>query len=252
MDSWEKTGLRIINKMHYPPKKKYQLDQYYVDPQSRIKEGIEALLHYEISQRHVDSIITTWNYQFALTEIISRYDIAILRDKIDKSIKHLEQVDIIQQELRITLDILSPIIQHQNSFDADAYKRNLIVLKALKNALKQSNGAQCNEATFAKSAYFELFFIADTFGLQPPSIQYRRNDLLSFVEIITKPLAPTRHTLSDYYQKYNRAKQNSSKVPILINTGKKYVLDFERWSIVLELFQTQFCPLMIKHDVDIA
>ena len=82
MDSWEKTGLRIINKMHYPPKKKYQLDEYYIKHYGQIKVEIEILLHYEISDRHLDSIITAWNYQYALIETLSRYDLSKFKDQI--------------------------------------------------------------------------------------------------------------------------------------------------------------------------
>ncbi|HAT1802325.1 TPA: hypothetical protein I8Z04_000981 [Legionella pneumophila] len=252
MYSWEQTALRIINKINNPPKNKFCLDRYFIDNINEIKKEISNLLGYEISDRHLHSIFAAWNYQFFLTEILSRYDIKILRDNVNKLIKHLEQAEIIHKELAISLDILSPIIQNKIDCDISVYKKNLTTLKKIKNSIKKSNGAQCNQVTFTKAAYFELFFIAETLGLIPPFVEYKSNDLLTFVEIITKPSAPTRRTLSDYYQKYIRAKEKVPKILNLINMGRKWNLDFEKWAVLLTLFQSIFCPKLMKHDADIS
>ena len=251
MDSWEKTGLRIINKMHYPPKKKYQLDEYYIKHYGQIKVEIEILLHYEISDRHLDSIITAWNYQYALIETLSRYDLSKLKDQIKQVAHHLEQAEKIHSELQISLDILSPITKQAAPFHLfNINRKELLCLNVIKNYLSRSNGAQCSDFMFTKMAYFELFFIAESLGLTSPTANYHSSDLLSFVEIITKPSLPTRHTLSDYYQKYIASKQTNNetaqKIDVLIMKCRQYARDSEIWLFLLTVFQDHICPQLLS------
>lgn len=251
MDSWEKTALRIINQIHHPPKKKYQLDLYYVQYYDQIKVEIEILLCYEISTRQLDVIIAAWNYQYVLIEAISRYDLPKLKEQIKQLIHHLEQAEKIHKELQISLDIISPITKQPTPFHLfNINAKELLCLNTIRSMLDRSNGGPCSDFIFTKMAYFELFFIAESLGLAPPTLNYQSSDLLSFVEIITKPSLPTRHTLSDYYQKYIASKQSNDKLAhktdVLVMKCQEYAQDSEIWISLLSVFQDHICPKLLS------
>lgn len=229
------------------PIDKVKFDPYYIEQNETIRNRIDRLLEFKISDEQLKRAFQAWRYRDVLIERCNQYDFALLRNEIDEFIEQIEANLAKQKNITRIVNFLSPIIGYgdiQNVISAD--EDQLIILKQIREELFRSRGNKGHESYLTKRAYFELFFIAELLELKPPTQNYESNDLITFAEIITKPTNITRANISAHYQDYEKVKKATPVINSLVQEGKKVHSDNKKWCYFLELFQNHiYCHLSV-------
>ncbi|HRD69213.1 MAG TPA: hypothetical protein PK657_03630 [Legionella sp.] len=229
------------------PTYNFKIDPYYTEQYENIREEINQMLEYELSDEQLKSALHAWHYRDALLERCKRHDFALLRNDIDDLIEGIEENLAKQEYIVRSMNFLSPVLGYGDigniiSIDTD----QLAALKHRREKLFRSRGNKGDENYLTKRAFFELFFIAELLGLKPPTQNYKCNDLITFAEIITKPKNIKRTSISAHYQDYEKVKKVTPVITSLIAEGKKVRSDNKQWLNFLELFQNHiYCHLSV-------
>lgn len=219
---------------------KITITRYSIEERKSIRTKIEKLIGFSLTDNQFNSILEIWLFRNLLIALCNKSDFKSLRLRVDKFIDRLEFSEREQPLILEEVNILYPIfnqaeiepIQTVNTFELNR-------LKEVRKVLSRKKGMRGNEAYITKCAFFELFFIGEALGLKSPTESgYVKNDLITFAEIVAKPINPKREHISDHHQKYANFKEQHPVIIKCIEAAKSVIDDEALWLMLQEGFQT--------------
>lgn len=154
-----------------------EITEYHGQNLALIHEKLAKLI-INITLDQVILILTTWHFYQVLIKISCDAELKPLRKDV---LKITELMKLVSEN--IFSNNLHLFLQKTDL----SFLRSIADWERLKTELTKQNGYPFNEKALIKKAYFELLFIAESLGLKPPNQNYKKNDLKSFLEIITGP-----------------------------------------------------------------
>ena len=202
------------------------------------------LIKPEISMEHVQIITNTWYFYQALIKMSSKTDLKGLKRKLKKFINIRDEI--LQEMFDQDIGIFE---QSGRPFVLFGIRDHIIQFY---EGLNRKKGSFYSTSALRKQCYFELLFIAESLGLEPPSQYYQPSELKSFLEIITTPFLENVEekdkTLEYYCQEYDKAK-NHPNVKKLISELIKHCIEYRlnavSWGKLLTIYQLEIAPLML-------
>lgn len=226
--------------VHELPETSYQIER-----QLRIKNAVNRIAKYKITSEHLVEVFGSWQTYEYLIRVSNKSNLKNFKKKILKVAKLLKDIKSEIQDTDLIMFKLFGV-----NYGALYTDTNLIEnLYNLANMFNRKKGYPFNKDRILKQAYFEQLFMAETFGIAPPTQNYEKNNFKIYLNSLVNYLDIKEKTLEHYYQEYAKAKKEpaiANKINTLIQTCIEFHTDINIWRNLIAIYRKQIAPLLLQ------